>query len=1757
MLFKKLRIFFLSILFFSLFISCENAISYDEDDIPDSITAEEVNTSGPEKYASISGYYQNNEGALPAGIQKAIAKNESAGSSFKNRSAYPGLNTTLNEIQYYVTATAENEKAVSGSVSVENKSYSVTGLKFGIDWTVEVGIKVKISAEGETENWVRCFYDVSEPVRITESNMAVSRNLILKPDTSGYGSVELNLTTDSSITGLEIKLDNEEQRSKWQTALAADSEKEISASKIKLANLQSGQYDLTLLFTRSGESYPCYSTTQTIVVIKGMKTDTWQSNGTSLISATGEFNLTSTLISNYVDSCIYVGPNSAASSINVRPDDSNEGRAYTPLASVNEAIKRIRNANVSRDYKIFVSGSHDENIKIGGEGADVLPGTAAASITIQGLNNNNAKDVLTAPQFSTAPCLSIQTDIPVILKNIKITTTQNTFDGTYSSSEKGGGLYIETSSSAPGVTLDSGVLIDGCIISGTGAKGAGIYLDSGKLTIKTGAKISNNQVINQKTLGIAEGGGIYINSGTVEICGGEISGNSVSLGGFSGIKAGGGIYIKEGGSLLLSGNFSMSSSGSAAYNDIYVETADSIKIKNAISPQAGTSGAMATITPAQDLQRGVSIVSLDSGSSLSSIAPYKDYFALSNNDWIIKANNAGNALVIDAPIYVAGQVTHPVTGKAGKAAANGGNGTKSAPYDNIEQAINAIIALNATENYTIYVDGEIIGLQTIPSSLTSSHASGITIQGASGNTSDILNRTGLGSGSGSVLTISSPVSVTIKDLKITGGNTTGNGGGINMISGSTVTLESGALIGGTSGSTAASDTEHSANYADKGGGIYSEGNLTLKNGSAVIYNYANDGGGICCNGGSLTIEAGAKVNLNGTNTTGGGITTKGTELSMTGGEVCNNISNSGVGGLYITKNSSDYCPALITISGAKISNNSADDGSSGGIYYSGGQTLAITGNTEVSGNHSKFEGGGIRVAPGVLDLSDCTISGNYSNEGNRPGGGIAASAYGSIKLSGSVYIPSGATKDGSPLTGDFCNDVCYHNASPIKIKGALTLPAECTDGIIATITPGTYIRGTAIIEAEGSVTDLTSYKDYFTLTNSENWNVTLSADKKQITLDAPIYVSTSGSSATTTTGTKNDPFRTIQDAISTALTDTNVDYTILIDGELRATTVNNNGTINGYAQEIIDPGEPAGSTIKAKSITIRGASASNGNPTDVINGLSADGTKTARGLFIGTKIPVTIENLKITGGLADEGGGIYLSGEDTTLTLGNDVLITGNKAKNSGGGIYLNKNTINNSCPTLYIKGNVKICDNTNSVSGDPSNLYLPAGKLVNVIGPLTNGSKKAQVGISTAAEPDAASTVTFTSGYGLYNYGVAPGTYFTGDKWTVAAGSDFEACLAASGGNITVDPIYEDIKISIDKSLVYLAEESKTFTFTASVKDSNGNNVTVSPGTGTGKVAYSYTVTYHGELLTSGTHFTPGDDVNLNTLTLSNSLPEGNYTINVVAIYNGNTYCAEFNVTLKEYLDVQGSDGTEISDSMRTSTAKYLKVKFTNDYGIKAPEIPESEKQSSGYYDSDMKLDYSCIIPAGKTLELTSDVPVTIKCNAVYYMFKVSGTLIIGENVKLTGTHLVPSERSIIHGHLINIYSGGKVILDGGTITNGVGAGSISSHAIEIQNRGTLIINSGYITNGNGGGGAVQVNSGGKVEMYGGEISDNIARGGKTGGVTVRNNGTFIKSGGIIKNNTLSGNPSQLYVFAGGKYGTSENNLVTYSEDYEVTDEL
>ena len=94
------------------------------------------------------------------------------------------------------------------------------------------------------------------------------------------------------------------------------------------------------------------------------------------------------------------------------------------------------------------------------------------------------------------------------------------------------------------------------------------------------------------------------------------------------------------------------------------------------------------------------------------------------------------------------------------------------------------------------------------------------------------------------------------------------------------------------------------------------------------------------------------------------------------------------------------------------------------------------------------------------------------------------------------------------------------------------------------------------------------------------------------------------------------------------------------------------------------------------SITLEGISeSSDGGPIDEINGNLTSATENGAVLYITTKNPVTIRNLKITGGNnSGNGGGIYI-GPDANVTLDGGTVITNNTAA-SGNGIYLDGGTL-------------------------------------------------------------------------------------------------------------------------------------------------------------------------------------------------------------------------------------------------------------------------------------------------------------------------------------------------------------------------------------------------------------------------------------------------------------------------------------------------
>lgn len=166
-----------------------------------------------------------------------------------------------------------------------------------------------------------------------------------------------------------------------------------------------------------------------------------------------------------------------------------------------------------------------------------------------------------------------------------------------------------------------------------------------------------------------------------------------------------------------------------------------------------------------------------------------------------------------------------------------------------------------------------------------------------------------------------------------------------------------------------------------------------------------------------------------------------------------------------------------------------------------------------------------------------------------------------------------------------------------------------------------------------------------------------------------ICVSSSGSD--TNFGTVYNPYKTMTKALSyiNERGSTSKDFTISVSGEVSG-----------------DVGISLAS--KAKSITIKGKSGNNANDK-----LKGSGNDTV--LKINTTIPVTIENLTITGGnnSSGNGGGISLLKSGAKVILGDGALITANQAKN-GAGVYVMNGT------TLEITGSALMTANKASTSG-------------------------------------------------------------------------------------------------------------------------------------------------------------------------------------------------------------------------------------------------------------------------------------------------------------------------------------------------------------------------------------------------------------------------------------------------------------------------
>ena len=1293
-------------------------------------------------------------GALPASYAKALEGlgfgGTEEGVEGISKSARPDVTVNGTSIEHFAVATPNSGEPVEGTFASASSTTFEMPLAIGKKWNIVCGIR---NVSGDK----KIIMSDSFQIEVTVSNSVLSHVFTLTPYTevvegvAPRGDVALIVNFEgsaasSSASGSASVSASWEDQAGGLPALAVEGSGGLST--ITASNVPVGNHRLAIFF-RDSNGVSVYESVQVVTVLNGLTTETWMpETGEAAFTSDGHFVVNDNVIKGAASDRIYVGkPAVLASNDSVRASDSNSGSAYSPLEHLQAAFNKIQSAGSgSKDFKIFVSGE-----VVGNAFLNVVRDTHARSITIEGLDDpdESLKPKSALKGSESGSVFAIESNVPVTIKNLKITggsgagqgggismvtgsdltldsgalVTQNSATwqggGVYNGggslkikkgaaisgnwitnarsngSDGGAGLFMYGSSAAcvmtggeisdnnknsscndknvrgGGVRLGGSarMTLSGGSVSGNFSRnlGGNFFIDGAFLDISGDAKICQGRVDTSSSDDDAWGGALYVEGNSkVTMTGGEISGNTAKAksskyacagvylskefemtGGViednvveGGLSSGGAFRVD--GLLTIGGSAKIPYGGGEGKNDVYVcKDGGAYKVvqiaASGFSYAASDSAPAAVLAP-QGWQRNYSIIKAPSGSDIGAYTPY--FKTIDPDFYFGRQSSTVDTAKLKAALCV--------SNKANAADSDEQNGTKSQPFKTIAFALTK---LSGGEPDEIIIDydpnGAAFGPQEIPATFTTANCTSLTIRGANGSNldgtpKDILNASGTRN-AGSVLTVKSAVPITIKDLKITGGNCTDAPGDRS------------------------------------GGGIYlTAGELTLADGVLVVGNYAAYGGGVY-------VKEGASLFMNGTSYIGD--KTQTTASGATLGEQCSNSASYG-GGIY----------------------------NRGTVYLGYKKAGASIQEAEWTGgvcrNYVSDSGGGIcNKTNGDLKMRAGTVSYNRSN--NYNGGGLCASSSeghgiellgGELKENyagrgGAVYVESAFSMQGSPfipygLAGEKSygkNDIYLADGKTIKVAGDLTLLSGESE--IAAITPVGVERTRKILSASSEAL-INDNKDKFALTSdNDGWQKNYVYDSGHYAeLNSPVYVvgtQNSGSTKPDDTwgwgkqsyynpnGTKTSPYASVADALGCAeLASATEPNTIIIAGTLKG------------AQSISGTSVPSDLSLKGYKTATSSAKIDAGGTTDAGSALTVNKSG----------LTVTITDLTITGGNAENGGGINIAAGTVTLTNGANIL--GNQATN-GGGVYLA-----GSGSTLYMKGTSVIGDkNEFTVSGSSINL--------------------------------------------------------------------------------------------------------------------------------------------------------------------------------------------------------------------------------------------------------------------------------------------------------------------------------------------------------------------------------------------------------------------------------------------------------------------
>ena len=1012
-----------------------------------------------------------------------------------------------------------------------------------------------------------------------------------------------------------------------------------------------------------------------------------------------------------------------------------------------------------------------------------------------------------------------------------LTLMDVTFSGNLASSY-GGGLHQSN-----GISTLTNVTIS----RNTATSGGGWYQDAGTSTLA-------NVTISGNT-GTSYGGGMYQSGGTATLANVTISRNAATA-------SGGGLY-QSNGTLTLK-NTIVARNTATAGPDVYRSGGTLSGSNNLIGDGegqtelvSGVSGNLVgtTVSPidpmlAEDSRFGIDLSPLPGSPAIDSgddsLIP-----AGVNTDIYGTARIQGVRVNIGAveTILPAMAVTYVVTSLADSvaadgvltlrealAAANTNQAVGDAPAGSYSPADRIEFAAGLTG--TILTNGQVYQI-TSSVDLVGPGASELTLDAG---------------GSGGVLSIVGVYDVSVSGLTLTGGNAT-RGGAINssranlslhdlLISGNTASSYGyGGGVYQDYGNSTMDNVTISGNGAWYGGGVYQNYGAATLTSVTISGNTAANGGGwymvygasaltnvtISGNtasvgyGGGLYQAAGTSaltnvtISGNSAATNGGGVSQSGTS-TLTNVTISGNTASNGYGGGLATGATSTLTNVTIsgnmastfggglhqdagasTLRNVTISGNTASSG--GGVFQRGG-TSTLTNVTINSNTASTGGGGGLfqATSDSTSTLTNVTISGNVAAS---VGGGVAQ-YVGTLTLNNAIVARNTATagpdlsstgtlSGANNLIGDGTGETALVNGVSGNLVGTVESPI---DPMLAEETPlGTLspLPGSPAIDAgDDSLIPAGVSTDIYGAARIQGARVNIGAVETVLPgMAGAVYVVTSLGDTVATDGVL-----TLREALAAANTNQAVgdaaagSYSSADRIEFAAALT---GTIltHGQAFEILG------------SVDLVGPGASQ---------LTLDGDGSSGVLSILGVYDVSVSGLTLTGGNAAKGGGVSSSGANLRL---NDLVISGNAASSSGGGLYqfygistLTNVTIGGNTASSYggglyqmwgtsVLANVTVSGNLASEGGG---LYLNSTSMLTDVIVSGNTASNYGGGMRQAAGTSTLTNVTISEntasrdGGGLYqtsgtstltnvtisgntasNYGYGGGIYRSGGASTLA----------------------------------------------------------------------------------------------------------------------------------------------------------------------------------------------------------------------------------------------------------------------------------------------------------------------------------------------------------------------------------------------------